>query len=156
MKNKIKLSLVIFLTIFIIDQFVKYAFVNFSWEVDGPYMSLKLAYNYGVAFSMFAFLQEYLKYIQLAIALVATIYLLKNKGVFFKYFLPISILYAAGLSNILDRFTYGAVVDYFYWHYGFEFAIFNIADVMINIAVAIIIFMQIKEAREEKKKETQK
>ncbi|RXJ76704.1 signal peptidase II [Arcobacter sp. F155] len=152
MRKEYKLSIIIFICIFAFDQFVKYAFVNFSWEVDGPYMSLKLAYNYGVAFSMFAFLQEYLKYIQLLIALIATIYLLKNKEVFYKYFLPISILYAAGLSNILDRFTYGAVVDYFYWHYGFEFAIFNIADVMINIAVAILIFMQIKEARDEKKK----
>lgn len=152
MRKEYKLSIIIFICIFAFDQFVKYAFVNFSWEVDGPYMSLTLAYNYGVAFSMFAFLQEYLKYIQLLIALIATIYLLKNKEVFYKYFLPISILYAAGLSNILDRFTYGAVVDYFYWHYGFEFAIFNIADVMINIAVAILIFMQIKEARDEKKK----
>ncbi|WP_424688880.1 MAG: signal peptidase II [Halarcobacter ebronensis] len=152
MRKEYKLSIIIFICIFAFDQFVKYAFVNFSWEVDGSYMSLKLAYNYGVAFSMFAFLQEYLKYIQLLIALIATIYLLKNKEVFYKYFLPISILYAAGLSNILDRFTYGAVVDYFYWHYGFEFAIFNIADVMINIAVAILIFMQIKEARDEKKK----
>jgi len=152
MRKEYKLSIIIFICIFAFDQFVKYAFVNFSWEVDGPYMSLKLAYNYGVAFSMFAFLQEYLKYIQLLIALIATIYLLKNKEVFYKYFLPISILYAAGLSNILDRFTYGAVVDYFYWHYGFEFAIFNIADVMINIAVAILILMQIKEARDEKKK----
>ncbi len=154
MRKEYKVSLIIFISIFIFDQFVKYAFVNFSWEVDGPYMSLKLAYNYGVAFSMFAFLQEYLKYIQLAIALVATIYLVKKKEVFYKYFIPISILYAAGLSNILDRFTYGAVVDYFYWHYGFEFAIFNVADVMINLAVAIIIIMQILEAREEKKKKS--
>ena len=30
-----------------------------------------------------------------------------------------SLLYAGGLSNILDRFTYGGVVDYFYWHYWF-------------------------------------
>jgi len=153
MKKEYKLSLIIFISIFLVDQFVKYAFVNFNWEVDGPYMSLKLAYNYGVAFSMFSFLQEYLKYIQLLIALIATIYLLKNKEVFYSYYIPISMIYAAGLSNILDRFTYGAVVDYFYWHYGFEFAIFNIADVMINISVAIIIIMQIIEARAQKKKE---
>ena len=115
-------------------------------------MSLKLAYNYGVAFSMFEFLQEYLKYIQLAMVIGGTIYLLKNKEVFYEYWLAATFLYVGALSNILDRFTYGAVVDYFYWHYGFEFAIFNIADVMINIAVAILIFMQIKEARDEKKK----
>ena len=132
---------------------MKYGFANLAWDVDGPYMSLKLAYNYGVAFSMFSFLQHYLKFIQLGIVLIATIYLFKNKNVFEEYYLPISLLYAGGLSNILDRFTYGGVVDYFYWHYGFEFAIFNFADVIIDLAVLIIILKQIKQSKEEKQKE---
>lgn len=151
MKKKFNIALLIFIVIFIIDQVVKYGFANFSWDVQGPIMSLQLAYNYGVAFSMFAFLDEYLKYIQLLIALIATVYLLRNKDVFADYYIALALLYAGGLSNILDRFTYGAVVDYFYWHYGFEFAIFNLADVIINLGVAIIIFIQIKKAREEKK-----
>ena len=75
----------------------------------------------------------------------------KNKNVFEEYYLPIALLYAGGLSNILDRFTYGGVVDYFYWHYLFEFAIFNIADVIIDLGVVIIIYKQIRESSEEKK-----
>ena len=152
MKKELKIATTIFLVVFIIDQIVKYGFANLGWDVDGPYMSLKLAYNYGVAFSMFAFLAEYLKFIQLFIVLAATFYLYKNKEVFKEYYLPIALLYAGGLSNILDRFTYGGVVDYFYWHYGFKFAIFNIADVIINLAVALIIYKQIMQMREEKKK----
>ena len=151
MKKKLLISVYLFITIFILDQVVKYGFANLNWDVDGPYMSLKLAYNYGVAFSMFSFLEHNLKYIQLLIILIATVYLFKNKDVFAEYYLAIALLYAGGLSNILDRFTYGGVVDYFYWHYGFEFAIFNIADVIINIAVALIIYKQIKQIREEKK-----
>ncbi len=151
MKKKFNITLIIFAFIFVIDQVVKYGFVNFDWDVEGPIMSLQLAYNYGVAFSMFAFLAEYLKYIQLLILAGATIYLLKNKDVFNDYYIAIALIYAGGLSNILDRFTYGAVVDYFYWHYGFEFAIFNLADVIINLGVAIVIYIQIKKAREEKK-----
>lgn len=150
MRKEIKLAIIIFLTVFIIDQAVKYGFAVLGWDADGSIMSLKLAYNYGVAFSMFSFLAEYLKYIQLFIVLVGTIYLFKNKEVFYKYYIPIALLYAGGLSNILDRFTYGAVVDYFYWHYMFEFAIFNFADVMIDLAVVIIIYMQIVESRKEK------
>jgi signal peptidase II len=152
MKKKLIIAIYLFISIFILDQFVKYGFANLNWDVDGPYMSLKLAYNYGVAFSMFSFLEHNLKYIQLLIIVIATIYLLKNKDVFDEYYLAIGLLYAGGISNILDRFTYGGVVDYFYWHYGFEFAIFNIADVIINIAVALIIYKQIKQIREEKKK----
>jgi signal peptidase II len=151
MIRKLKIAITIFIIVFIIDQVVKYGFANLGWDADGPYMSLKLAYNYGVAFSMFSFLEHNLKFIQLGIVLIATIYLYKNKNVFEEYYFPIALLYAGGLSNILDRFTYGGVVDYFYWHYGFEFAIFNFADVMIDLAVVIIIYKQIKEAREEKK-----
>ena len=151
MKKKFNIAIIVFAILFIIDQAVKYGFAHFDWNVDGPYMSLQLAYNYGVAFSMFSFLAEYLKYIQLVIVLAGTIYLLKNKDVFRDYYIPISLLYAGGLSNILDRFTYGGVVDYFYWHYGFEFAIFNLADVIIDTAVVIIIYMQIQQSRKEKK-----
>jgi signal peptidase II len=151
MIKKLKIAISIFIIVFIIDQVVKFGFSNLSWDVDGPYMSLKLAYNYGVAFSMFSFLEHYLKFIQLGIVLIATVYLYKNKNVFEEYYLPIALLYAGGLSNILDRFTYGGVVDYFYWHYLFEFAIFNIADVIIDLGVVIIIYKQIRESSEEKK-----
>ncbi|NCB12262.1 MAG: lipoprotein signal peptidase [Erysipelotrichia bacterium] len=151
MKKELKIATTIFIVVFIIDQIVKYGFANLGWDANGAYMSLKLAYNYGVAFSMFSFLAEYLKYIQLLMVFAGTVYLFMNKDVFKEYYIPIALLYAGGLSNILDRFTYEGVVDYFYWHYGFEFAIFNIADVMINIAVAIIIYKQIKQSREEKK-----
>lgn len=151
MSKELKIATTIFIVVFIIDQVVKFGFANLGWDVDGPYMSLKLAYNYGVAFSMFSFLEHNLKYIQLAIVLIGTLYLLKNQNVFKEYYLPIGLLYAGGLSNILDRFTYGGVVDYFYWHYLFEFAIFNIADVMIDLAVVIIIYKQIKQSREEKR-----
>lgn len=156
MKKKLLIAVYLFIVIFILDQVVKYGFANLNWDVDGPYMSLKLAYNYGVAFSIFSFLEHNLKYIQLLIIVIATIYLFKNKDVFDEYYLAIALLYAGGLSNILDRFTYGGVVDYFYWHYGFEFAIFNIADVIINMAVALIIFKQIKQIREEKKQKNNK
>ncbi|GGD30786.1 lipoprotein signal peptidase [Malaciobacter pacificus] len=152
MSKHFKTAFIIFLSIFIIDQIVKFGFANFDWNVAGPIMSLELAYNYGVAFSMFSFLQEYLKYIQLAIVFGATMYLYKNPDVFKEYYISVALLFAGGLSNILDRFTYGAVVDYFYWHYGFEFAIFNIADVIINLGVAIILYKQFKQARKEKQK----
>ncbi len=151
MEKKLKLSFTIFICILVFDQIIKYGFANYDWNIEGPYMSLQLAYNYGVAFSMFSFLAEYLKYIQLGLVLIGLIYLYINKDVFMEYNIPIALLFAGGLSNILDRFTYGGVVDYFYWHYGFEFAIFNIADVIINLAVAIIIYIQIKQARLEKK-----
>jgi len=156
MRKKINLAVLIFAVFFIISQGVKYGFAHFDWNVEGPYMSLQLAYNYGVAFSWFSFLAEYLKYIQLAMVTAGVIYLFKNKDVFNDYYISIGLLFAGGLSNILDRFTYGGVVDFFYWHYGFNFAIFNFADVIINIAVALIIYKQIKQSIKEKKESKEK
>ena len=50
-------------------------------------MSLKMAYNYGVAFSMFAFLNEYLKFIQLGIVLLDYNNIsFKNKDIFEEYY----------------------------------------------------------------------
>lgn len=149
MKKELKIAIIIFATIFFIDQIVKFGFANLGWGATGSVMNLELAYNYGVAFSMFEFLAEYLKYIQLFVVIIGTIYLLKNQDIFYKYHIAIALLYAGGLSNILDRFTYGAVVDYFAWHYMFEFAIFNFADVMIDLAVVIIIIMQLKDSKKQ-------
>ncbi len=100
---------------------------------------------------MFEFLGPYLKYIQLTMIVGICIYLYKNKDVAREYYIPLAFIFAGGLSNILDRFTYGAVVDYFYWHYMFDFAIFNFADVLIDLGVVIIIYKQIMEARREKR-----
>lgn len=147
----IKRFFLLLITLALIDQAIKFGFANLGWGYDGPVISLTLAYNYGVAFSMFSFLQEYLKFIQLGILLAGTIYLYNNKDVFIRYSLPLAFLFAGGMSNILDRFTYGAVVDYIYWHYKFDFAIFNFADVIIDIAVVLILYIQYKYSKEQEK-----
>jgi len=125
--------------VFLIDQNLKSLFLGgFRW--NGEYISLILVFNKGVAFSMLSFLQEYLKYIQVAIFIMISIYLVYEKNIFLKYSLPIGILYGAGIGNLYDRFVYGGVVDYIYWHKWFNFAVFNFADVMIDFSVIWIIF----------------
>ena len=123
----------------IIDQNIKILFVDgFFW--DSECISLELHYNRGVAFSMFAFLGEYLKWIQ--VVLIASImgYIIYEK--YLKEFaFPLGLLMGGAISNLYDRFIHGGVVDYIAWHCGFEFAVFNYADVMINIAVLSILVL---------------
>jgi signal peptidase II len=133
----------LFIVLIALDQYIKYLFVFQGAGYKGECISLVLVYNYGVAFSMFDFLAHHLKYIQLALLAAGAVYLYFNKAILKIYALPISLLYAGGISNIIDRFTHGGVVDYIYWHCGFEFAIFNFADVIINIAVGLIILIHI-------------
>ncbi len=140
----------IFTALFLLDQFIKWEFVK-GFELRGDCISLVLAYNYGVAFSMFSFLEGNLKYIQIAIMLAGIIYLALNKDVFNRYYIPASLLLAGGVSNILDRFIHGGVVDYVYWHCWFDFAIFNLADVLIDIGVVLILYINYKTSKEEEK-----
>jgi len=140
---------ILFTVLFFLDQYIKMLFVD-GFRLPGDCISLVLAYNTGVAFSMFEFLAQYLKYIQITILSVGLIYLILNKDILKQYILPITILFAGGVSNIYDRFIHQGVVDYVYWHCGFNFAIFNLADVLIDLAIAIILFMQYKIYKKEK------
>lgn len=136
----------LFLTLVALDQYIKTIFVDgFTWQ--SSCISLVLAYNYGVAFSMFEFLAHYLKYIQIFFLASGVVYLYFNKELFKQYSVAIVILYSGGISNVIDRFTYGGVVDYVYWHCGFDFAIFNLADVLIDIAVVLIIWQHFKRSK---------
>jgi len=127
--------------VFIIDQNIKIFFVDgFRYYTDC--IDLILVYNKGVAFSMFAFLDEWLKYIQ--ILLVAGIfgYIIHLKEICYAF--PAGLMIGGAISNIYDRFIHGGVVDMVYWHCGFNFAVFNFADVMIDIAVLWILFLNFK------------
>jgi signal peptidase II len=117
---------------FLLDQAIKSIFLG-GFRLYSPYIDLILVFNKGVAFSMFAFLEGSLKWIQLALLAGVIGYTLWLKKIC--YLIPVGIMVGAGLSNVADRFIHGGVVDYVYWHYGVNFAVFNAADVMIDIAV---------------------
>jgi signal peptidase II len=150
MLNKYLNYFILFAVLFTLDQYIKFLFVD-GYRLYGECISLVLAYNKGVAFSMLSFLSEYLKYIQISILLVGSIYLLFNKDTLNKYILAITLLFAGGISNIYDRFIHEGVVDYVYWHCGFDFAIFNLADVLIDIAIVMILYISYKEDKKSKK-----
>jgi len=145
MTNKtLRLSIIMFFTIvgiFIIDQNIKTLFVDgFRYYTDC--IDLILVYNKGVAFSMFAFLAEWLKYIQLVLVFGVLIYIISLKQVCYAF--PAGLLLGGAFSNVYDRFIHGGVVDMVYWHCGFNFAVFNFADVMIDVAVVWILILNFK------------
>ena len=127
--------------VFIVDQNIKSIFVDgFRYYTDC--IDLILVYNKGVAFSMFAFLDEWLKYIQLVIVTAVLGYVFYLKQICYAF--PAGLLLGGAFSNIYDRFIHGGVVDMVYWHCGFNFAVFNFADVMIDVAVVWILILNYK------------
>lgn len=124
---------------FIIDQNIKNIFVEGYYRA-GECIDLELHYNKGVAFSMFASLGEYLKWIQ-ATLVVIILYVIFKEGYLKRYAFPAGLLVGGALGNVYDRFIHEGVVDYVAWHCGFNFAVFNFADVAIDLAFVIIIVM---------------
>jgi len=151
MLKKLVVTISLFIVLVLLDQYIKFLFVD-GYEYKGECISFILVYNYGVAFSMFSFLEGNLKYIQIAIMLGGIIYLVFNKDLFNVYYFPTALILAGGVSNIYDRFIHGGVVDYVYWHCGFEFAIFNLADVIIDIGVVLILIINYRESKKLKAK----
>ena len=127
--------------IFIVDQNIKTLFVE-GFRYYTECIDLILVYNKGVAFSMFSFLEGNLKYIQLVLVSGVFFYAYSLKKMC--YALPIGILLGAAFSNIYDRFIHEGVVDMVYWHCGFNFAVFNFADVMIDLAVVWLLVLNFK------------
>jgi len=124
---------------FIIDQNIKMLFVDGYYRA-GTCIDLELHYNKGVAFSMFAFVGPYLKWIQAGLIAGILYYVLKE-GYLKRFAFPVGLLMGGALGNVYDRFLHGGVVDYVAWHCGFNFAVFNYADVAIDIAIVWILIM---------------
>ncbi|QBL11192.1 signal peptidase II [Campylobacter helveticus] len=137
-----KIFWLFFVLVFVLDQIVKILTLR-GMRYQSEYLDLTFALNTGVAFSMLSFLEHYLKYLHLAILLVLFVYLFWQKEFLKEHIVAFGMMLGAGCSNLFDRFIHGGVVDMFFWHKWFEFAIFNVADVMINLSVALILIKEI-------------
>jgi len=154
MRNMIVFLLVVVGT-FVIDQGIKeWAMdavngVEYAVIMEGSCINLELFYNRGVAFSMLEFLGDNLKWVQLVL-IVGIIAYVFYEGYLKQYAFAIGLIVGGAIGNLYDRFIHEGVVDYVAWHCGFDFAVFNYADVMIDLGVAIILLMTFLEYRREK------
>jgi signal peptidase II len=128
-----------------IDQGIKALFLE-GYQWHSGCLSLELHLNRGVAFSLFAFLGPWLKWIQLVLIGGMLLFFLRE-GWVQRHPLALGMLLGAAVGNLWDRFVQGAVVDYVYWHCGFDFAVFNYADVMIDLSVAWLFWHAWREHR---------
>jgi signal peptidase II len=141
MAKKIAYFFLGMMAVILVDQIIKIIFLN-GYVYKNECFTWSLVYNDGVAFSMFAFLGKYLKYLQVLLIAGVAAYVLYNKHILYRYALPLGLVIGGGISNLLDRFRHPGVVDFFHWHCGFDFpGIFNFADVMIDLGVALILFI---------------
>lgn len=138
----------------VVDQVTKYLVVS-SLELGQSYPLIdgvfRLTYvqNDGAAFSILQGQRWYFVVITL-IALVMMVF------VRYKYYkkdkwmtLALAVLAAGALGNLIDRFLYGYVVDFFDF-YLINFAVFNVADCCIVVSLVFITIMVIKKPSKDK------
>jgi len=141
---------------FIIDQNIKIMAieavngVEYATILKGSCIDLELHYNTGVAFSMFSSIGENLKWIQLLL-IIGIIFYIFYEGYIKTLAFPLGLIIGGAIGNLYDRFIHQGVVDYVAWHCGFNFAVFNYADVMIDLGVALILLISFLEYRRGKK-----
>ncbi|MDO5520610.1 MAG: signal peptidase II [bacterium] len=104
-------------------------------------------HNKGIALSYFS---KYTKYVKIltttvigALLLLLCYLMHKKQSKFFQ--LGLSMVLGGALSNMIDRYQYGYVVDYFSFNFGKKLKqiVFNLADIIIMAGGAICIIAQL-------------
>jgi len=109
------------------------------------YLDFILVFNTGISYGLFAGGGNLQKWVLISLSIIVIIFLLKivKNESFLVSRLGISFIIGGALGNVLDRFKYGAVVDFISLHAkGFSWYIFNVADMFIVIGVILFILGQ--------------
>lgn len=112
-----------------------YGGIGIFENIGGIEFSIVRLSNTGAAWGMFTQWQEYLLALRLILIGGMILYLLfYNKTSY--TIIPLSMIIAGAMGNVLDMFIYGYVVDMIHFvFWGYDFPAFNIADSAICLGV---------------------
>ncbi|WP_158626028.1 signal peptidase II [Arsenicitalea aurantiaca] len=98
-----------------------------------------LVWNTGISYGLFGSMPVWgLSLIMVAAIVGLSIWWLRGDTTIVRTGLMLII--GGALSNLIDRVIYGAVADFFHFHWqGYSFYIFNIADVAITLGVGFLL-----------------
>lgn len=149
------IGFVVALSVLAVDQLTKFLIYGTTTKIIlGDLLWFKSALNTGVAFSMFEG-NSFIFIIITAIASLVLIYLIVSKKFLNKttYKVVLGLILGGTIGNLIDRIFFNGVRDFIYLKF-LNFAIFNIADAVIVVAVALFcVFMFIDTFKTNDKKE---
>ncbi len=120
-----------------------------------PFFDFTLLYNTGAAFSFLASGQGWQRWMFTAIALIASIVILRllwkhpRQNVLCA---ALACILGGALGNAIDRVAYGHVVDFllFYWQ-DWHFPAFNVADIAITVGAMLLLLDEVLRWRRERR-----
>jgi signal peptidase II len=118
-----------------------------------PFLALYRTYNTGVAFSMFASVGDVGLIAISAAVILFVLYLASRTGHGNRIArLGFALIIGGAIGNIIDRATYGHVVDYILFHTPvWSFAVFNLADAFITVGAALVVLEELLTWRTSRK-----
>ncbi len=139
--------------VFLLDQVTKYIVLyqvnlpaqpNQTYEVFAPFLTLRMAWNRGVNFGLFADFD--MRWVLIGIALVISIFVIwwiRRANVGRWAYISAGLLVGGAIGNVVDRILHGAVADFINMSCcGFNnpYA-FNVADISIFAgAIGLVLF----------------
>ena len=103
-----------------------------------------LVYNPGAAFSLLSDAAGWQRWLFIAIALVASawiVWLLNRYQRQALFSLALSLVLAGAVGNVVDRIFFGAVVDFLDFHaLGWHWPAFNVADSAISCGAVLLVW----------------
>jgi len=120
-----------------------------------PFFNLTYVHNLGAAFSFLADQGGWQRWFFTAIAAIASIvfivWLAKTPKQQTLLSVAFALMLSGAMGNLIDRVLFGYVIDFLdFYGFGYHFPAFNIADSMIFIGAALMIFDSFKNGESSK------
>ena len=139
----------LFLGLVLTDQFTKQIFMS-SFDlgqsvVVNPFLSWTYLQNTGAAFSFLAgggiMQKSFLLLVSVLVSIWIVIWTQRTPSIYRQKLSGQFLLLSGAVGNLIDRAQYGFVIDFIDVHvHSFYWPVFNIADSLIFVGVALLIF----------------
>lgn len=114
--------------------------LNQSIEIIPNFLNLTYVHNTGAAFSIFEGAKWFFIITAIIVLNIIYIFFIKDKELKNSEIVIYSLMISGIIGNLIDRVVFGYVIDFIDVNI-FNFAIFNLADSFIVIAVILLLIM---------------
>jgi len=147
----------VYLTVFValFDQGVKFWILNnvlseITFLRVNSFLNLQLSWNRGITFGLFSNYAQWMPYVLISVTLFVIVFLINwlRRAENLYVSLGLGFIMGGAIGNVLDRFRYGAVVDFLDFHIGgYHWYNFNVADSAIVLGVGLLLLENLLDNR---------
>ena len=129
----------------LVDQIIKNVLISVlsvgsSISVIGDFFSITMLQNTGAAFSILSSSTLFLILISIVALNLIYFFLIKGRELNRFDIIVYGVLIGGIIGNLIDRVVHGSVIDYLDFNlFGYNFPVFNFADICIVISIILII-----------------